>query len=346
MTHKKANAFHLTKNATILTLGIFMMFGSSCKKSDTTDTYTGDWISSADFDGPGRTEAVSFVVGDHAYITSGYEKDDIRLTDTWSYDQNSSTWSLMASMPGVPRNSAVAFTIGTVAYVGTGYDGTNYLNDFYSYNTATNTWDTIANFTGTPRMGAVGFGLANGKGYVGTGYDDDWQKDFWVYDPATNQWAQSASYNGKKRTDAVAFVINNRAYLVSGTNNGTYNPDMWQFNPDNGTWAQERQIINVSDDSYDDLYTDIERSNATVFVMSGIAYMSTGTNNGVLASTWAYDPTQDLWTEKTGLEAAPREGAISFSLNNRGYLGLGNNSSVRFDEMWEFAPNNTQVDNN
>ena len=346
MTHKKANAFHLTKNASILTLGLFMLFGTSCHKSTTT-TYLGDWMSSADFDGPSRADAVSFVIGDHAYVATGYQKDNTWLNDNWSFDRGTNTWTQMANVPGAGRNSAVAFTIGTTAYVGTGYDGVNYLNDFYSYNTINNTWDTIANYTGTPRIGAVAFASAT-NGFVGTGYDngDNWKKDFYSYNPSTNTWSEAPSYNGKVRTDAVAFVINNIAYVATGVNSGSYNQDMWAFDLNSNTWTQKGQIINVLDDTKDDLYTSIQRSNSTVFVMDNIAYLATGYNSGVLSSVWAYDPSADQWTQKTDLEAPAREDAVSFTINGSGFLGLGQNSSIRMGDFWEFAPTATEVANN
>ncbi len=352
MTLKKANAFNLTKNASILTLGLFMMIGASCKKSDTTSDYVGDWVSSADFDGPVRAGAVSFVIGDHAYIATGYQKDLTWLNDNWSYDQNTTTWTQVASMPGVGRTNAVAFTIGTKAYVGTGTSdgGTTFLNDFYSYNTANNTWATIANYAGSARAYAVGFASST-LGYVGTGVDaDNAKKDFYSYNPLNDTWAQSSSYSGKARQNASTFTINNVAYLVGGVSSGAYLTDFWAFDLATQTWTLKRPIINISDDSYDDLYGSatggIPRSNATAFVMNGIGFLATGYNSGILATVWAYDPGADQWTEKTSLEATARMDAVSFVIGGRGFLGTGQTGTIRLGDFWEFLPNNTQVDNN
>lgn len=346
MIQKKANAFHLTKNATILTLGLFMAFGTSCKKSsDSSTTLIGDWFRSNDFEGVARTEAVSFVIGDKAYVATGYQRDDIRLNDLWQYDQASGTWFQKADMPGAPRNSAVAFTIGTNGYVGTGYDGVNYLKDFYRYNSNNNTWDTIADFGGSGRTGAVAFGIGT-NGYVGTGFDDNYLKDFWVYNASNNSWAQTSSLGGTKRSDAVAFTINDKAYVATGVNNGSYPDDVWQFDPASAAWTQKTRLANISDQTFDDNYTSILRSNGSAFVMNNIAYITNGVNSSVVGTTWAYDPSTDVWTQKTSFEATQRQGAVAFSINNRGYVATGNNSSSRFDDMWEFAPNNDKVDNN
>jgi len=345
MIQKKAPAFHLTKNAAIIALGFISVLGSSCKKDDTTTTTVGDWMRSSDFEGVARTEAVGFVLDGKAYIGTGYKQDDVRLSDFWAYDQATETWFQKADMPGAARNSAVAFTVGSKAYVGTGYDGINQLNDFYSYNPANNTWDTIASFAGSARYGAVAFSSGS-KGYVGTGFDGNYLKDFYAYNPTNDTWTQTASLGGTKRQNAVAFTINNLSYVATGVNNGAYPDDIWQFDPSNETWSQKTRIANISDDTYDDEYGSIPRANASVFVIDNIAYLANGSTSGLNSTVYAYDPSTDRWTQKTGFESTQREGAIGFSLNNRGYVATGSNSSSRFDDMWEFLPNNDVVSGN
>jgi N-acetylneuraminic acid mutarotase len=122
---------------------------------------------------------------------------------------------------------------------------------------------------------------------------------------------------------------------------------MWEFDQASETWAQKTRLANINtDDTYDDLYVSIPRSNASVFVMDNIAYLAGGNTSGLNGTVFAYDPSTDRWTEKTGFEGTLREGAVGFNLNNRGYIATGNNSGSRFDDMWEFLPNNDVVSGN
>lgn len=332
------------RSASVVLLAVFSIGMASCQKSDDSEEdYTGNWFRSYDFEGVARTEAVQFVIGNNVYVGTGYKKEDSRLSDFWTFDQGSGTWFQKADMPVAGRNAAVAFSIGDKGYVGTGYDGTQYLKDFWEYNAAGNTWTKKADFGGSARYGAVAFSL-NGKGYIGTGYDDNYLKDFWEYDPALDSWTQKASLAGTKRTDALAFTINGKAYVCTGVNNGSYPDDMWEFDATANSWTQKRRISNISDDDYDDDY-NIVRSNASAFVIDNVAYLTGGSSSGLSGSTWAYDPVSDLWTQMTSFESTTREGAVGFSLNNRGYIVTGNNSSSRFDDMWEFNPYAEQVDN-
>lgn len=319
------------------------LFLVSCEKSVTSEELVGNWKRRAEFDGNGRIEAVTFTIGDKIYAGGGY--DGTRLQDFWVFNQTTNTWVGIAPFPGTPRNSAVAFAVNGKGYVGTGYDEfENKLKDFWQYDPASNTWTPVADFGGTGRYGAVGFSL-DGKGYVATGYDGQHLKDLWEYDPVGNSWTQKASLGGSKRSDAAVFVYNNEAYLLSGVNNGTYVNDFWVYNASTNEWTEKRKINDYSADSFDDDYDDyIRRSNASVFIMGDKAYLTCGNRNGIISSTWEYDIAADLWKEKTAFEGSGREGAIAYTVNNRGYLMLGGNTSYKYDDNWEFVPSEAQND--
>jgi N-acetylneuraminic acid mutarotase len=314
----------------------------SCTKSSTTTTKVGNWVRRGDFDGVARGEAVSAVLNNKLYAGLGFDGTN-RLSDFWEYDGAADLWRRKKDFPGTPRNAAVAFSAGGKVYVGLGYDGVNKLNDFWQYDPVADSWTQVANFGGSARYGATAFTL-NDKGYVVAGFDGNPSKEMWMYDPGTNTWTIKTG-PGSKRYDAVAFVINNIAYLVTGTNNGTYNNDFWAYDPASDAWTEKRKITNSSTDNYDDLYTTIIRSAAAAFVIDGKGYLAVGQNGGYLTNVWEYDPVADTWLEKTSFQGTTREGAIGFSLNNRGYVGLGRSSAIRLDDVREFQPTVAENDN-
>jgi len=313
---------------------------SSCSKSSSSTTIVGNWVRESEFEGVARSEAVSFVIGDTAYIGTGFDGTN-RLGDIWSYDPTQNSWRQKADFPGTARSSAVAFSLNNKGYVGTGYDGVNNLKDFWQYDPSANSWKRVADFAGSARRDAVGFAVLN-KGYVSTGYDGNYLKDLWQYDDASDSWSQQISMGGFKRSGAVAFVYNNKAYICTGDNNGqtsTVN-DLWVFDPTaTPAWTALRDITNVSTETYDDAYTDITRTNAVAFVMGDFAYITTGNNGGVMTSTWQYDFAHDTWTSKTAFEGVAREGAVGFSVNGNGYAATGRSSNTPYDDIYLFQPN-------
>jgi N-acetylneuraminic acid mutarotase len=318
-----------------------VLLTESCTKSTEDDDLIGNWKRSSDFDDDGRSEAVTFTIGDSVYLSTGTTDRD-RFKDLWVYSLTRQYWSQRADLPGVARNSAVAFTIGSKGYVGTGYDGSSKLNDFWEYNPATNAWTRKADFTGSGRYDASGFAL-NGKGYITCGFDGNYLKDLYQYNPATDTWVQKASIGGSKRSAAMTFILNNKAYICSGNNNGSNQNDLWMYDGDTDTWTEKRKVSNVSDDDYDDDYT-IVRSNGVAFTMGNYAYITCGENTSFLSSTWQYDPSADVWEQKTAFEGSGRVGAVAFTLSNRGFVLMGRSGSLSFDNMYEFEPSAEQND--
>lgn len=307
-----------------------LLYLSGCSSSSDETIEVGNWIKRSSFEGVGRSGAISFVIGERAFVGLGYDGDDY-LTDFWSYDPNENFWRRIADFPGVGRTSSVAFSIESTGYVGLGYDGRDELGDFWAYDVDTDTWSQPSDFGGSARLAAVGF-ASNGKGYVGSGYDGNYLKDFWEFDPDSGTWAQIVSYKGEKRNNAVSFVIDGNGYVVTGTNNGLFQMDFWGFDQTIPDWFQNLDI-----DEDDDYF--IAREKAVAFSLDGIGYITTGTNGSNMVSTWSYDPVFDLWEERTSFEGSSRQGAVGFTVAGRSFVALGQNSSSRFDDVWEFRPN-------
>lgn len=304
--------------------------------SDEDDNEIGNWRRLSYFEGVGRADAVTFTIGDKAYVGTGYDGSS-RLNDFWEYDPKLNNWQRIADFPGAARNGAVGFGTGAKGYVGLGYDGINRLKDFWEYDPTTDTWNEISDFGGTARYGAVAFSIDN-KGYVGTGYDGNNLKDFWEYDPSTDQWTQKISLPGAKRYDAVAFVINGKGYICTGINNGIYEDDFWEYDPATNQWSAKRRIADVSDENYDDDYTDIVGTNKVAFSINGKGYIATAGRGGVGTAVWEYDPLTDLWERKNSFEGSARTEAVGFSIEDVGYVTTGRSASFYFDDLWGFEP--------
>ncbi|MEL1253298.1 kelch repeat-containing protein [Flavobacterium sp. DGU38] len=316
------------------------LFFTGCSNDDEDDELVGNWIKKSAFDGPARSSATSFVIGDYAYIATGYTGDEY-LKDLWAYNSNGDYWEQKADFTGTGRSSASSFVLNDKGYVGLGYDGTNKLKDFYQYDPIGNTWTQKTDFAGTARYGAVGFQVG-GKAYFGTGYDGNYLKDFYQYNDTNNAWTLVSGFSGNKRRNATVFVINDKAYLGTGVNNSVNQEDFWEFNPSTEVWTRLRDIDQDDDDDYswNNDYA-ITRSNASSFSLNGLGYVVGGEG---IKTVWEYNPSTDLWVERTALEGAARTDAVGFAINNRGFLMLGRIGSTYFDDAWEFKPLEVQND--
>jgi N-acetylneuraminic acid mutarotase len=333
-----------------LLLFLFLLAGimsASCK-SDSEEELIGNWIRLGDFDGPARSDACTFVIGDTAYICLGYSNK--ALKDLWRYNPQDKTWKQRAEFPGTARYCATAFCINGKGYVGLGMSSSETRHrDFYEYDPRTDTWTPIPDFPAEERYFAVGAGIGN-KGYVGTGYDGASRlKDFYSYTPSgtgTGTWDQISSYEGGKRDGAATFVIDGKLYLIGGINNETSPTDMQCYDPATGNWTKILELRNTDKTSDDDKYDNIPRSYASTFVINGKGYVTLGLRGGSANNTvFEFDPSTNKWQQKTS-HPRHRSYACSFAIpeNNpkRGFIltgRSGSSTSSRFDDFWEFMPN-------
>lgn len=317
---------------------------SSCDDDQEKDLI-GNWVNRYEIDGMARSHAVSFTIGNKAYLVSGYNGvERVRLTDCWEFEPEQNQWIQMASFPTnvVGRTSACAFAANGKGYVIGGYYSDQnqdvMLKDVLEFDPVANTWTKLDDFPGSARYGAVGFSV-NGKGYLCGGYDGNYLKDLWQFDPTTKTWTQMTSLPGSKRAFAQVFVINDIAYVFGGNSNGKYVDDFWAYDYSTNSWTAKRDISNSNDNlSYDDDYSSIVRENGVTFVINGYGYVATGDVNSIVSTTWEYDPSRDIWTEKTAFEGTSRTNAVGATINNRGFVFTGKTSSLYLDDVWEFHP--------
>lgn len=321
-----------------------MMFAVTSCTDDDEEDLVGNWVDRYEFEGVARSGAVSFVIDNKAYVVSGYDGVDREwLQDCWSFDAEKNQWTRVDSFPAIGRTGACAFAVDGKGYVIGGYDGDNAvkLKDVWEFDPsapAGSQWTQKNDFASTARYGAVAF-TVNNTGYVCGGYDNSYLKDLWQYDPNSDTWTAKASMPGSKRMNASVFVIDDIAYVMGGSNNSKPVDDFWAYDYVTNTWAEKRDINDNDDASFDDDYTTIPRQNGVTFVINGYGYIASGDiSSSPLNTTWEYNPSTDLWTEKTALEGTSRTQAIGVTLNNRGFVLLGKSGSSYFDDVWEFKP--------
>ena len=78
-----------------------------------------------------RSEAVSFVCYDKAYVSTGIGNGT--LTSTWMYDPTDGYWTEMTSFEGAARQGATGFSIDDIGYVTTGRNGSTRFDDIWAF---------------------------------------------------------------------------------------------------------------------------------------------------------------------------------------------------------------------
>lgn len=341
----KENAIRVLLASLMFTLP----FLQSCDDDDDDDE-VGNWIEAVDFEGQRRAGAVSFTIGNTAFVGLGYDGDDY-FNDFYAFNVDNGYWDDVADFPGELRENAVAFSIGDKGYVGLGLNrdlDKEELADFWEYNSATNEWRQLNDFP-SARYSAVAFTIGN-TGYVGTGNDGDYYlSDFYAFTPGTEtepeRWDEIRSYPGGKREDAMAISYNNGGYVFTGRNNGSYRLDMWVYSPEGNVWTELTPEEDDDEDLYDNFVAAVQRHNAVGFVFQDRIFVTTGlTGTSTNNTTYEYIPASGEWTEKTSFEGSGRSRAVGFVVGNRIFVTTGQSGSSYWDNMLEFFPDDEYDD--
>lgn len=336
------------------------------------------WLHKPDFNGDSRTEAVSFVLNNKAYMATGFDGLNL-LKDFWSYDPNGGpnqegVWEQKSVFRGDARMSAVALVIGDTAYVGTGI--TDIVNNSISGDMwkwteeggMYNIWQRIDSLgINDERYNAVGFALTleNGKdrGYIALGENYTKFEDLKYYKPEADTagaypgaaWANIEDFLGGYRSEAMVAVVNNRAIVGAGIDNqGVYHSDFYIFDPTSGISGKWRGIQQTCPAPPRANGVAFSLSYTTAGTQKHYFYFGTGRGTGgtLYNDWWRYDYSQGIWFQCSDIAenrdtAEARQGAIGFALTKntaaygrlqRGYVGFGRSVSGYKKDFWEYLP--------
>lgn len=278
-------------------------------------------------------------------------------------------WFELDSVPGNVRNTAASFVLGKNVYFGTGWTkpSLNGGTQFYKYDIDRDTFAEVASYP-IAIINGIAYSL-NGKGYVGGGHTPDGQPNlsFYSYDSTSNVWEVNSTFPTEVNFGKT-FVVNSTTYLVRAE--GRYPRSTYKFNPSLKKWTKiEDRFFNnsyqnllgaysINDKGYmvtkDSLYqfdpvseswtkmSRIPEENAEFssmgFVINNELYISAG-ERGETRYLFKYISSNNSWQKLSNPPLKVVEG-ISFSSDNSGFIGLGENFDFRDkkNQFWRYYP--------
>ncbi len=191
-------------------------------------------------------------------------------------------------------------------------------------------WELLGEFPGSARIGnPVAFSIGDtayygtGKSVIGTHYDD-----LWRYVPETDNWEEMTGMKDGGRGFAVAFSLNGKGYIGGGRGPGRERFDFRRYDPGTDAWTRIENF-------------PVERRNMVAFTVGGYAYVGGGSSpysNDVASRFYRYDPEADKWARMPDFPGTLRRDAVAFSINGKGYVGLGWNGGDHFNDLYVFDP--------
>ncbi|MDQ3192465.1 MAG: PKD domain-containing protein [Bacteroidota bacterium] len=249
-------------------------------------------------------------------------------------------WIRKADIGGDKRLGSIGFTIGDKGYIGLGFTSEDqYCNfDLWKYDPHSDSWTQMADFIGDGTYEASSFSIGKhafvGLGYYGCNLVNDDTK-FWRYDSEENSWSQKSDFPGKGRGYATGFSIEDKGYFTCGRETNEFPfKDLWEYKPSEDKWTQKSSLPSH------------ERENPSAFVIGNLAYVGGGnTLYSGAVDIWSkeffkYDPSNDNWTRVEDFPGQGRGDAASFSIEGKGYYGLGTKygGAPYFSDFWVYEP--------
>jgi N-acetylneuraminic acid mutarotase len=257
-------------------------------------------------------------------------------TSSIDFEYVGADWSKLGYFPSSTRLGVASYIINNTLYLGLGKYA-EWFSDIWSFDMVSCKWMRRADFPGDPRQLPVSFAI-NGKGYVGLGtYSGSYLNDFWEYDPATDSWTRIQDFPGTGRYLASSFIIDNKCYVGLGKAGiNTFN-DFYKYDPGTGQWTR------ITD------FPGLNRAAASSFSIGNNGYVGLGGTVGdfssdsqILKDFWKYSNITDTWVRLSDFPVSGRTCTASFSLNDRGYVGLGlridNHGLTHYKTIFEYDP--------
>jgi len=283
-----------------------------------------------------RACGTAFSVNNKAYVTLG--RNGGLLKDCWEFDPSTEIWSKKQDFPGVGRVFPISAVVDNKVFVGLGYNNggvykeASYLRDFWMYEASTDQWIPKADFPSQSTNHAVSF-VYDGEIYVLHGFrPGGFSFDCWKYNPGTDSWIQLSDFPGDFRSCAVGCSDGVKYFTGTGYDTSNKN-DWWEYFPATDEWKKKRSM------------PDAGRINALSFSAENRFFVSTGrhfagahTGGHLKSDIMEFDVVKNDWKKVGTIPGGGRENAISFVLQNKVYIGFGENENELLNDLWSFEP--------
>ena len=105
--------------------------------------------------------------------------------------------------------------------------------------------------------------------------------------------------------------------------------DFWEYDPVGNIWVQKADFGGTARQRTIGFFTDTSNC--------GTIYIGLGNDGSSKQDLWVYDPTTDIWSQKANFLGGPRESAVSFSINTKGYVVTGYDGTSFYQDLWEYV---------
>jgi N-acetylneuraminic acid mutarotase len=142
----------------------------------------------------------------------------------------------------------------------------------------------------------------------------------WMYDPIDDSWTRKGDTPFIPYQRGEGFVINNVAYIAC-----VDDKTMYKYTEETDSWSAETE------------YPGSGKVHSN-FVLDNSVYVGVGNRYGFYKEFYKYNSITKEWSQIPDFPGGQRAEVITFSINGKGYVGMGYDLYRGYNDLWEYSP--------
>ncbi|MHA2303524.1 MAG: Kelch repeat-containing protein, partial [Candidatus Thorarchaeota archaeon] len=241
--------------------------------------------------------------------------ENVYVSETWTFDDNSGTWEQMSPDPTPPGRTRGEITYDSesdriILFGGSldsGYDPADIMNDCWAYDLNTNLWNNVAwDWQEMTPVDSPDAAMHAAMTYdsesdlvvmFSCATDEAIINETWTYDYNSNTWTNMSPAVAPSRRVGTGLVYDEESDLIvlfGGQYGTTQYGDTWIYDVNTNTWTNMSPAVAPENRAWPGMVYD---SKSDLIILFGGFNYSSALDYYEYDDTWTYDVNSNTWTE-------------------------------------------------
>jgi N-acetylneuraminic acid mutarotase len=298
--------------------------------------------------GQERTAHCSAVWNGKMYSYGGYHDAGGYRFEMYEYNISTNSWTQKAtasSSYGAHGASMVVYEGKLYIYGGANNSGVQ--KSMLEYNISGNSYTGKASGPYASLYTTGNTPEINGDMYIFQGYDGSSNNSGFIkYDIANNQYIVNPIESANRVSYSFHAMVGSKLYVISGqqphvqTSGYNYFKKVLVYDASTRQWSRNKDVSFMTDTgTLTARYAGVTAEyDGKIYIWGGVNYLYGNVTNELVYydEMWEYNPSTDVWTQKTSGGSDGAYKPCCGQYNGKIYITGGSQGATKYDETWEY----------